>query len=160
MKDQDRSGKQSMSEILGILYPWIKALHIAAVMSWMAGMFYLPRLFVYHAERGSVGSELDQTCKLMERKLLNLIMTPAMIVAWICGLTLIVMGVMDFGAGWTWIKLIAVVLMTGAHMWLGNRRKEFAQGINTRTGRTYRLANEVPTVLMLIIVVMVIVRPF
>tara|TARA_B110000091_G_scaffold188326_1_gene210086 strand:- start:2098 stop:2580 length:483 start_codon:yes stop_codon:yes gene_type:complete len=160
MKDQDRSGKQSMSEILGILYPWIKALHIAAVMSWMAGMFYLPRLFVYHAERGSVGSELDQTFKLMERKLLNLIMTPAMIVAWICGLTLIVMGVMDFGAGWTWIKLIAVVLMTGAHMWLGNRRKEFAQGINTRTGRTYRLANEVPTVLMLIIVVMVIVRPF
>ena len=160
MKDQDRLGKQSMSEILGILYPWIKALHIAAVMSWMAGMFYLPRLFVYHAERGSVGSELDQTFKLMERKLLNLIMTPAMIVAWICGLTLIVMGVMDFGAGWTWIKLIAVVLMTGAHMWLGNRRKEFAQGINTRTGRTYRLANEVPTVLMLIIVVMVIVRPF
>ena len=160
MKDQDRSGKQSMSEILGILYPWIKALHIAAVMSWMAGMFYLPRLFVYHAERGSVGSELDQTFKLMEGKLLNLIMTPAMIVAWICGLTLIVMGVMDFGAGWTWIKLIAVVLMTGAHMWLASRRKEFAQGINTRTGRTYRLANEVPTVLMLIIVVMVIVRPF
>lgn len=160
MKDQDRLGKQSMSEILGILYPWIKALHIAAVMSWMAGMFYLPRLFVYHAERGSVGSELDQTFKLMERKLLNLIMTPAMIVAWICGLILIVMGAMDFGAGWTWIKLIAVVLMTGAHMWLGNRRKEFAQGINTRTGRTYRLANEVPTVLMLIIVVMVIVRPF
>ena len=160
MKDQDRSGKQSMSEILGILYPWIKALHIAAVMSWMAGMFYLPRLFVYHAERGSVGSELDQTFQVMERKLLNLIMTPAMIVAWICGLILIGMGAMDFGSGWTWIKLIAVVLMTGAHMWLGKRRKEFAQGINTRTGRTYRLANEVPTVLMLIIVVMVIVRPF
>jgi putative membrane protein len=87
-------------------------------------------------------------------------MTPAMIVSWICGLILIGMGAMDFGAGWTWIKLIAVVLMTVAHMWLGKRRKEFVQGTNTRTGRTYRLANEVPTVLMLVIVVMVIVRPF
>ncbi len=149
-----------MSEILENLYPWIKALHIAAVMSWMAGMFYLPRLFVYHAERGPIGSELDQTFQVMERKLLNLIMTPAMVVAWICGLILIGMGAMDFGAGWTWVKLIAVVLMTGTHIWLGNRRKEFAQGTNTRSGRTYRLANEVPTVLMLIIVVMVIVRPF
>lgn len=149
-----------MSEILGILYPWVKALHVIAVISWMAGMFYLPRLFVYHAERGTVGSELDLTFQVMEQKLLKLIMTPAMIVAWVCGLILISMGAMDFGAGWTWIKLIAVVLMTVAHMWLGQRRKEFAQGTNTRSGRTYRLVNEVPTVLMLIIVVMVIVRPF
>ncbi|MCO4847689.1 MAG: protoporphyrinogen oxidase HemJ [Yoonia sp.] len=149
-----------MSEILGILYPWVKALHVVAVMSWMAGVFYLPRLFVYHAERATVGSELDLTFQVMEQKLLNLIMTPAMGVAWVCGLILIGMGAMDFGAGWTWVKLIAVVLMTVAHIWLGKRRKEFAQGTNTRTGRTYRLVNEVPTVLMLVIVVMVIVRPF
>lgn len=149
-----------MSEIVGILYPWIKALHIAAVMSWMAGMFYLPRLFVYHAERATVGSELDLTFQVMERKLLKLIMTPAMIVSWVCGLILIGMGAFDFGSAWSWIKIAAVVGMTVAHVWLGQRRKEFVEGANTRTGRTYRLANEVPTVLMLIIVVMVVVRPF
>ena len=149
-----------MSEILGTLYPWVKALHIAAVISWMAGMFYLPRLFVYHTERATVGSELDQTFQIMEAKLLKLIMTPAMIVAWLCGLILISMGAMDFGAAWSWIKIIAVIGMTIAHFWLAKRRKDFAQGTNTRTGRTYRLANEVPTVLMLIIVIMVTVRPF
>ncbi len=149
-----------MSEILGILYPWIKALHIVAVISWMAGMFYLPRLFVYHAERAEIGSELDQTFQIMEQKLFKVIMNPAMIVAWICGLILIGMGAMDFGSAWSWIKIVSVIGMSAAHGWLGARRKEFANGTNTRTGRTYRLANEVPTVLMLIIVVMVVVRPF
>lgn len=149
-----------MQEILTIAYPWIKALHIVAVISWMAGMFYLPRLFVYHAERATVGSELDQTFQVMEQKLLKLIMNPAMIVTWVCGLILIGMGAMDFGAAWSWIKIGAVIGMTVFHMWLGGRRKEFAQGANTRSGRAYRLANEVPTVLMLVIVVMVIVRPF
>ena len=149
-----------MAEILGILYPWIKALHIMAVISWMAGMFYLPRLFVYHAERAEVGSELDQTFQVMEQKLLKLIMNPAMIVAWICGLILIGMGAMDLGSAWSWIKIAAVIGMTVAHRWLGGRRKEFANGANTRSGRTYRLVNEVPTILMLVIVVMVVVRPF
>ena len=149
-----------MAEILGTLYPWIKALHIMAVISWMAGMFYLPRLFVYHAERAEVGSELDQTFQVMEQKLLKLIMNPAMIVAWICGLILIGMGAMDLGSAWSWIKIAAVIGMTVSHMWLVGRRKEFANGTNTRSGRTYRLVNELPTILMLVIVVMVVVRPF
>jgi putative membrane protein len=149
-----------MAEILGSLYLWVKALHVVAVISWMAGMFYLPRLFVYHVERGAVGSELDDVFQVMERKLLKLIMTPAMVVAWICGLILIAMGGMDFAAVWSWLKIGAVIGMTITHFWLDKRRQEFTQGANTRTGRTYRLVNEVPTVLMLIIVVMVIVRPF
>ncbi len=149
-----------MQEIINTLYPWIKALHIMAVISWMAGMFYLPRLFVYHAERATVGSELDQTFQIMEQKLLRLIINPAMIVAWICGLILIWQGAFDFSEAWSWIKLIAVTVMSAFHGWLSARRKEFVKGTNTRTGRTYRIANEVPTVLMLIIVVMVVVRPF
>lgn len=141
-------------------YSWIKALHLVAVISWMAGMFYLPRLFVYHAEKAVVGSELDQTFQIMERKLLKLIMTPSMIVSWIAGLVLIGMGGLDFGQVWGWAKLGCVIAMTGMHGWLAARLKEFAAGQNTRAGRTYRLANEVPTVLMLVIVIAVIVRPF
>lgn len=141
-------------------YDWIKALHLIAVISWMAGLFYLPRLFVYHAEKAVVGSQLDQTFQVMEEKLLRVIMNPAMIVAWICGLLLIAMGGLDFGAIWGWAKLIAVVLMTGAHGWLAKRRKDFAAGLNTRSGRTYRLVNEVPTVLMFVVIIAVIVRPF
>ena len=149
-----------MIDWLTPFYDWIKALHIVAVISWMAGMFYLPRLFVYHAERATVGSELDQTFQVMEMKLLRVIMNPAMIVSWVAGLLLIAMGGLDFGAVWGWAKLLSVVAMTAAHMWLAARRKEFAAGTNTRSGRTYRLMNEVPTVLMLVIVVAVIVRPF
>ncbi len=149
-----------MQEIFDTLYPWIKALHIMAVISWMAGMFYLPRLFVYHAERATVGSELDVTFQIMEQKLLRLIINPAMIVAWVCGLILIWQGAFDFSSAWSWIKLIAVILMSAFHGWLATRRKDFVKGINTRTGRTFRIANEVPTVLMLIIVIMVVVRPF
>lgn len=140
-------------------YDWIKALHVMAVIAWMAGLFYLPRLFVYHAERATVGSELDLTFQVMELKLLRVIMNPAMIVAWVCGVLMIGMGGLDFGAVWGWAKLLAVLAMTGAHMWLAGRRKEFAAGTNTRTGRTYRLVNEVPTVLMFVAVIAVIVRP-
>jgi putative membrane protein len=149
-----------MTDILQTLYPWIKSLHIVAVISWMAGMFYLPRLFVYHAERAEVGSELDHTFQIMERKLLRVIINPAMIVAWICGLIMIWLGAFDFSAAWSWIKIIAVILMSAMHGWLSARRKDFANGLNTRSGLDYRIANEVPTVLMLIIVVMVVVRPF
>ncbi|WP_458792112.1 protoporphyrinogen oxidase HemJ [Yoonia sp. MH D7] len=149
-----------MQDIINSLYPWIKSLHIMAVISWMAGMFYLPRLFVYHAERATVGSELDATFQIMEKKLLRVIINPSMIVTWICGLIMIWQGAFDFSSAWSWIKLIAVVLMSAFHGWLSTRRKEFARGTNTRTGRTYRIANEVPTVLMLIIVIMVVVRPF
>ncbi|SEP60786.1 putative membrane protein [Loktanella sp. DSM 29012] len=141
-------------------YDWIKALHVMAVIAWMAGLFYLPRLFVYHAERATVGSELDQTFKVMEEKLLRVIMNPAMITAWICGILMIGMGGLDFGAVWGWAKLLAVIAMTVAHMWMAARRKEFAAGTNTRSGKTYRIANEAPTILMIVAVVAVIVRPF
>ena len=149
-----------MTDLLVSAYPWIKTLHIVSVISWMAGMFYLPRLFVYHAERATPGSELDQTFQVMESKLLRLIMTPAMISSWIFGLILIGLGAFDWGAAWSWIKLASIIAMTGMHGWLGARRREFAAGTNTRTGRAYRLANEVPTVLMLVIVIAVVVRPF
>ena len=150
-----------MSDLLSQMYPWIKSLHLVSVMSWMAGMFYLPRLFVYHAERGVVGSELHQTFMVMEHKLLKLIMTPAMIATWVFGVLLaLTPGVIDWGSGWPWLKLVAVLAMTGMHGWLGARRKEFEAGVNTRSGRTYRLANELPTVLMLVIVVAVVVKPF
>lgn len=149
-----------MTDFLNSLYPWIKAIHIMAVISWMAGLFYLPRLFVYHAERASVGSELDHTFQVMEAKLLRVIMNPAMIVAWIAGLIMIGMGAFDWGAVWPWVKIVSVILMTAAHGWMGKRRSEFASGTNTRSGRTYRLFNEVPTVLMLLIVVAVVVKPF
>ncbi len=149
-----------MTDLLVSAYPWIKMLHIVSVISWMAAMFYLPRLFVYHAERAKPGSELDQTFQVMEAKLLRLIMTPAMIASWVFGLILIGLGAFDWGAAWSWIKLASIIAMTGMHGWLGARRKEFAAGTNTRTGRSYRLANEVPTVLMLIIVTAVVVRPF
>ena len=149
-----------MNELLTSIYPWVKAVHIMAVIAWMAGLFYLPRLFVYHAERAEVGSELDQTFQIMEERLLRIIMNPAMIVAWIAGLILMGMGSFDWAAAWSWVKLLSVFAMTAAHGWMAVRRKEFANGTNTRSGRTYRLFNEVPTVLMVLIVIAVIVRPF
>jgi len=149
-----------MAEILGMLYPWVKALHIMAVISWMAGLFYLPRLFVYHAERATVGSELDKTFQVMERKLFQVIMGPAMGMAWLCGLILIATGMFDFGSAWSWIKICAVIGMSWFHNWLGRELRSFENGTSTRSGRDFRLANEVPTVLMVIIVVMVVVRPF
>ncbi len=150
-----------MNDLLSQFYPWNKALHLVSVMSWMAGMFYLPRLFVYHAERGKVGTELHETLMVMERKLLRLIMNPAMIATWVFGVLLVLTpGVVDWGSGWPWVKLVAVVAMSGMHGWLGARRKEFVAGVNSRTGRTYRLVNEVPTVLMLVIVIVVVVKPF
>ena len=141
-------------------YLWIKSLHIMAVIAWMAGLFYLPRLFVYHAERAATGSELDTTFRVMEEKLLRVIMNPAMIVAWICGLLMIAMGGLDFGAVWGWAKLLAVIAMTGAHMWMARCRRAFAAGENKYSGRTYRMANEIPTLLMVIAVVAVVVQPF
>lgn len=149
-----------MIDFLMPFYAWIKAVHVMAVLAWMAGLFYLPRLFVYHAERAAVGSELDQTFQVMEEKLLRLIMNPAMITAWIAGVVLLALGAFDWSAVWSWAKLAAVIAMTGAHGWMAKRRKEFVVGANTRSGRSYRLFNEVPTVLMVVIVIAVIVRPF
>ncbi len=142
------------------LYPWLKALHVIAVIAWMAGMFYLPRLYVYHCET-KPGSAESERFKVMEAKLLRLIINPAMIAAWIFGGALVsIPGVVDWSSGWSWVKAIAVFLMAGFHGALSKWRREFLNDRNRKTGRFYRLANEVPTVLMVIIVVMVIVRPF
>jgi putative membrane protein len=140
-------------------YGWVKALHIISVISWMAGMFYLPRLFVYHAERATVGSELDATFQMMEAKLLKVIITPAMISTWVFGLLLVATpGIVDWSDLWPWLKAGSVIGMTGLHGWLSARRREFAEGRNTRSGRTYRMVNEIPTVLMFVIVFAVVLR--
>nr|WP_186827088.1 protoporphyrinogen oxidase HemJ [Shimia ponticola] len=150
-----------MAELLSWAYPWIKVGHLVSLISWMAGMFYLPRLFVYHAERAAVGSELDETFQIMERKLYKLIMNPAMISTWVFGLLLMATpGVVDWASAWFYIKLVAVLGMSAAHGWMAGRIRAFADGTNDKPGRHYRIMNEVPTILMLIIVVMVVVRPF
>ena len=135
-----------MSNCPAAAYPWMKALHLVAVVSWMAGLFYLPRLFVYHAERGAPGSEMSETFKVMERRLLRLIMRPAMIATWVAGADLVA----DAGgrrlddAGWLYVKLAAVLgLRACTTGWRGAARtsRRTATGVS---GRTYRLVNEVP----------------
>ena len=148
-----------MIDALQNAYPWIKAAHVVAMVAWMAGLFYLPRLFVYHAERGTPGSELDATFQVMERRLLRAIINPSMIATWVLGVTLVLLGGW-WSAPWLWVKVTAVLILSGFHGWCSARRRDFAEGRNTRTGRTYRIANEVPTLLLLVIVVMVIVKPF
>lgn len=148
-------------DVLSIGYPWVKAVHIMAVLSWMAGLFYLPRLFVYHTERVETGSETDALFQTMEVKLLRFIMNNAMYAAWIAGILMAVTpGIIDWSAIWPYAKLIAVLGMTWFHMWLAARRKDFERGENVLTGRRYRMMNEVPTLLMIVIVVSVVVRPF
>lgn len=139
-------------------YEWIKAVHIMAVISWMAGLFYLPRLLVYHCET-PVGSAQSETFKVMERRLLKAIMNPAMIVTWLAGLWL----AYDAGwwmAGWFHAKLVLVLAMSGFHGALSRWTRDFAADRNTRSGRFYRIANEVPTLLMIAIVILVVVKPF
>lgn len=141
-------------------YDWLKVGHILAFVSWMAGLFYLPRLFVYHAERAPSGTETDAVLRVMEDKLLRLIMRPAMIATWAFGLLMAAMGGFDWGAGWAWGKIAAVLGMTAFHWWCARAVRTFAEGRNVRAGRHYRIMNEVPTLLLIIIVIAVIVRPF
>ena len=144
-----------MTDLLIWLYPWTKAFHIMAVIAWMAGLFYLPRLFVYHVEQPQVGG----TFEVMERKLLRAIMNPAMIATWVFGLCLVFTpGLVDWGLFWPWSKAAAVLAMTWFHHWLGLRRKDLAMGANRLTGRQYRMMNEVPTLLMAVIVLSVVLR--
>ena len=146
-------------EILGSFYPWTKALHIMSVIAWMAGLFYLPRLFVYHAEKSKPGDTFDDLFQTMEVKLFRLIMNPAMIATWVFGIMLaLTPGIVDWSAIWPYTKFAAVLAMTWFHHWLGYRRKDFIAGQNTLTGRHYRLMNEVPTLLMAVIVISVVVR--
>jgi putative membrane protein len=147
---------------LAPLYPWTKVLHIFAVIAWMAGLLYLPRLFVYHAERGTPGSELAATFEVMERRLLRGIMNPAMVATWVFGLALaLTPGLVDWRADhWFHVKLAMVAALTWLHHWLALRRKDFVAGRNTVTGRRFRMVNELPAVALLVILIMVVVRPF
>ena len=144
-----------MSEI----YLWAKAFHIMAVMSWMAGLFYLPRLFVYHVEQVETGSPTDKMFQTMEYRLLKAIMNPAMIITWILGFILVVTpGLVDWSDTWPWVKGFCVIAMTIFHIWLGKKRKDFVAGVNVLTGRQYRVMNEAPTLLMIAIVLSVILK--
>ena len=147
-----------MTDLLASAYPWIKALHVMAVIAWMAGLFYLPRLFVYHAERGQSGTEPAASLIIMEDKLLRLIMRPAMLVSWIAGLALVMTpGIVDFSMLWPSTKAAAVLAMTWFHMWLAGQRRALLQGRGL-SGRRYRIMNELPTLLMAVIVLSVIVK--
>ena len=145
------------------MYEWIKALHIIAVIAWMAGMLYLPRLFVYHcaAETGSVQSE---TFKVMERRLLRAIINPAMIATWVFGLPLAWLGPDSrygwFASGWLWAKIILVLALSAVHGLLARWMKDFAHGRNRHSQKFYRIINEVPTVMMILIVLLVVLKPF
>ncbi len=143
------------------MYLWLKALHIIAVIAWMAGMLYLPRLFVYHAA-AKPGSELSETFKMMERRLLKLIINPAMIATWLLGLSLIwLMGKDAFvQSGWLHAKLVLVFAMTGLHGFFARLVKQFDTDRNHRSQRFYRIINEIPTVLLIVIVVLATVKPF
>jgi protoporphyrinogen IX oxidase len=146
--------------VLGGLYPWIKALHIVSVVAWMAGLLYLPRLFVYHAE-ARPGSEASETFKVMERRLLRGIMNPAMVATYVFGILLAATpGVVDWARGWFYIKLAAVAGLTLLHHQLALWRKHFAADANRHPARLYRIVNELPTALLILIVVMVVVKPF
>ncbi|HET7492307.1 MAG TPA: protoporphyrinogen oxidase HemJ [Bradyrhizobium sp.] len=140
------------------MYEWIKALHIIAVIAWMAGMLYLPRLFVYHCE-AKAGSSQSETFKLMERRLLKAIINPAMIVTWVAGLYLAWSGHW-LSAGWLHTKLVLVLALSGVHGFFARWVKDFAADRNSRSQRFYRIINEVPTLLMIAIVILVVLKPF
>lgn len=147
-----------ITDWLASVYPWTKAFHVMAVISWMAGLFYLPRLFVYHAERGTGAGEPRDSLQIMEHKLLRVIMGPASIATWIAGLALVFTpGIVDWTMVWPWTKAAAVIAMTVFHHWLMIERKRLARGEGS-TGRRYRMMNEVPTLLMVVIVLSVIVK--
>lgn len=149
-----------MTEDVGTIYLWLKALHVISVIAWMAGLLYLPRLFVYHCDV-PLASQSSETFKVMERRLLRVIMTPAMLASWLFGLALIAISpAVDWGSGWLHLKLFLVVAMSGLHGMMARWRREFLDDRNHHTARFYRMVNEVPTVLMIAIVLTVIIKPF
>ena len=139
------------------IFETAKILHIVAVISWMAGLLYLPRIYVYHADT-KVGSETDKVFQIMERKLLKYIMNPAMIVAFICGLYLA--SQFSFDGGWIHAKIFLALLLAGFHGFLSSCRKKFENGTNVKSAKFYRIANEVPTILMIIIIALAVLKPF
>ena len=139
---------------------WVLALHILSIIAWMAGMLYLPRLYVYHAQ-AAVGSEQSETFKVMERRLYRGITTPAMIASWIFGLWLAFgFGIVDFSQGWMWLKAVMVLAMTGMHGVYGRILRDFANDRNTRSHKFFRVINELPFVFAIVIVIAVVVKPF
>lgn len=149
-----------MLELSGTAYLWVKAFHVVAVMSWMAGLLYLPRLFVYHTQV-EAGSEQSELFKVMERRLMKAIMNPAMIVSVILGLVLMSSyGPEIWQQGWFHAKLVMIVILMGSHIMMGKWRRAFEADENTKSHKFFRVANEVPTLLMIGIVIMVIVQPF
>ena len=140
------------------MYEWIKAVHVIAVIAWMAGMLYLPRLMVYHTE-AQTGSIQSETFKIMERRLLKGIINPAMILTWIAGLYL-AWSAFGFKGGWLHGKILLVIVLSAIHGYLSGRVRAFAEDRNDKTARFYRILNEVPAVLMVLIVILVIVKPF
>ena len=147
-------------DFLAEYYSWFLAAHIIVVMFRMAGMYYLPRLFVYHAEAMEQG-EPSQVFEVMEEKLLRIIMTPGMMVAWILGLCLIARnGFWEAAGGWLHAKLFLVILLSGYHGFLASTRKKFLTGVLPRPSRFYRMINEVPPILTIFIVILVVVQPF
>src|SRR5580692_12212269 len=153
----------SMLETLDGYYLWFKALHIIAVIAWMAGMLYLPRLFVYHCET-TPGSAESERFKVMERRLLRAILNPAMIATWVFGLWLAWLGPDSrygwFASPWLWAKLVLVLALSAVHGLLARWRKDFAADRNRHSQRFYRIINEIPTVLMILIVLLVVLKPF
>lgn len=150
---------EMITDILSDYYLWIKSIHIISVISWMAGIFYLPRLFVHHTESVQSGSDADKLFQKMEYKLFYVIMRPAMFSTWVFGLMLVAIpGVVDWSFVWPWTKALSVILMTWFHYWLAARRVEIEAGKNVRSGKQYRIMNEVPTILMFIIVFSVVLK--
>lgn len=149
-----------MGALAADYYPWIKSLHIIAVIAWMAGMMYLPRLFVYHCD-APTGSAQSETFKIMERRLLRGIINPAMVAMLVLGAALLLVpGLVDWSQGWMWAKLALVVVLAGMHGFYSRLQREFAMDQRNRPAWFYRLINEMPFVVMIGIVILVVVRPF
>ena len=143
-----------------MLYQWLLALHIVAVIAWMAGLLYLPRLFVYHAE-APARSNRAATFEIMERRLMRGIMMPALVMTYLFGIALLATpGIVDWRQGWIWAKLALVLLLTFFHGFLERWRRDFAAGRNAHRARFYRIVNELPTLAMIAIVILVVVKPF
>ena len=141
------------------IYLWLKALHLIGMVAWMAGMLYLPRLFVYHTT-APVGSQQSETFKVMERRLMRLIINPAMIATWVFGVAMLVAQPVWLSQGWMHLKLTALFGLTAVHGMLSRWRRQFANDANTRSQRFYRIVNEVPTVLLIVIIFMAVLKPF
>lgn len=148
-----------MQDLLLLNYEWIRALHIIAVIAWMAGMLYLPRLFVYHADV-ETGAEPSETFKVMERKLLKVIMNPAMMATWLFGILMFWANPALMTEGWMHVKLLGIFAMTGLHGYFSKTVKVFAADANEKDHKFYRWANEAPTLAMIVIVIMAVVQPF